>query len=156
MTESVLAPQLWFQNSLVTIQISMSDGEDGISILEHRVPHGFSPPLHLHRTEDEVLHVLEGEFRLRVKDQEHRLRAGDALLVAKGVPHTYLVESANEGRCLTITMRGDFERFVRAVSRPAERPELPEPAGAPSADAIKALRTAAGKFGIDLVGPPIE
>ena len=66
----------------------MSDSADGISILEHRVPHGFSPPLHLHRTEDEVLHVLEGEFRVKVKDQEHGLRAGDILLTPKGVPHT--------------------------------------------------------------------
>jgi len=111
MTKTAPANQLWFQNSLVTIRVSMSDGQDGISVLEHRVPYGFSPPLHLHRTEDEVLHVLEGEFRLRVKDQEHRLGAGDALLAQKGVPHTYRVESAQGGRCLTITVRGDFERF---------------------------------------------
>src|SRR5689334_2083985 len=92
MTKNVLANQLWFQNSLVTIRVSMSEGQDGISILEHRVPHGFSPPLHIHRTEDEVLHVLEGEFRVKVNDQEHRLVAGDALLTPKGVPHTYRVE----------------------------------------------------------------
>ena len=67
MTKS--ANQLWFLNTLVTIRVSMSDGQDGISVLEHRVPYGFSPPLHLHRTEDEVLHGLEGEFRLRVQDQ---------------------------------------------------------------------------------------
>ena len=148
--------QLWFQNSLVTIRVSTSDGEDGISILEHLVPYGFSPPLHLHRTEDEVFHVLEGEFRVRVQDQEHRLGAGDALLAPKGVPHTYRVESAPGGRCLTITAGGDFERFVRAVSRPAERPELPPPAGPPSADAIQALRAAATKYGIELVGPPLQ
>jgi quercetin dioxygenase-like cupin family protein len=147
---------LWFQNSLVTIRVSTSDGEDGVSILEHRVPHGFSPPLHVHRTEDEVFHVLEGEFRVRVQDREHRLGAGDFLLALKGVPHTYRVESAPEGRCLTITARGDFERFVRAVSRPAERPELPPPAGPPSAEAVQALRTAAAKYGIDLVGPPLQ
>jgi len=94
MTKPVPANQLWFQNSLVTIRVSASDGQDGISVLEHRVPYGFSPPLHLHRTEDEVLHVLEGEFRVRVKDQEHRLGAGDALLAQKGVPHTCRVESA--------------------------------------------------------------
>ncbi len=156
MTKSAPANQLWFQDSLVTIRVSMSDGQDGISVLEHRVPYGFSPPLHLHRAEDEVLHVLEGEFRVKVKDQEHRLGAGDVLLAPKGVPHTYRVESVQGGRCLTITVRGDFERFVRAVSRPAERPELPEPAGAPSADAIQALRAAAAKFGIELVGPPLQ
>jgi len=156
MTKTLPANQLWFQNSLVTIQVSMSEGQDGISILEHFVPYGFSPPLHLHRTEDEALHVLEGEFRVRVRDQEHRLGAGDSMLAPKGIPHTYRVESPKGGRCLTITMRGDFERFVRDVSRPAERPELPAPAGPPSAEAIQALRTAAAKFGIELVGPPLQ
>ncbi len=150
------ASQLWFQDSLVTIRVSTSDGQDGISVLEHRVPCGFSPPLHLHRTEDEVFHVLEGEFRVKVRDQEHRLRAGDILLGPKGVPHTYRVESAEGGRCVTITVRGDFERFVRAVSRPAERPELPEPAGPPSADAIQALKAAAARYGIEFVGPPLR
>jgi len=148
--------QLWFQNSLVTIRVSTSEGQDGTSILEHRVPYGFSPPAHLHRTEDEVFHVLEGEFRVRVKDQEHRLGAGDLLLGPKGVPHTYRVESAQGGCCLTITVRGDFERFVRAVSRPAARPELPELAGPPSADALQALRSTAAKYGIELVGPPLQ
>jgi hypothetical protein len=127
-----------------------------MSILEHRIPYGFSPPLHLHRMEDEVLHVLEGEFRVKVRDHEHRLRAGDLLLTPKGVPHTYRIESANGGRCLSITVRGDFERFVRDVSLPAERPELPPPAGPPSPDAIQALKAAAAKFGIELVGPPLQ
>ena len=148
--------QLWFQNSLVTIRVSMSDGQDGISILEHRVPHGFSPPLHIHRTEDEVLHVLEGEFRVKFNDQERRLGVGDVHFAPKGVPHTYRVESAPEGRCVTITARGDFERFVRAASRPAKRPELPPPAGPPTAEAVQALKAAAAKHGIELVGPPLQ
>ncbi len=156
MTEFAPANQLWFQDSLVTIRVSASDGRDGMSVLEHRVPYGFSPPLHLHRTEDEVFHVLKGEFRVRVKDQEHRLGAGDVLLAPKGVPHTYRVESVQGGCCLAITGRGDFERFVRAVSRPAERPELPPPAGPPSPDAVQALRAAAAKHGIELVGPPLQ
>jgi uncharacterized cupin superfamily protein len=99
---------------------------------------------------------LEGEFRVKVKDHEHRLGIGDILLTPKGVPHTYRVESVRGGRCLTITVRGDFERFVRAVSRLAERSELPEPAGQPSADTIQALRAAATKHGIQLVGPPLQ
>jgi hypothetical protein len=106
--------------------------------------------------EDEVLHVLEGEFRVKVRDQEHRLRAGDVLLTPKGVPHTYRIESPNGGRCLSITMRGDFERFVREVSRPAERPELPPPSGPPSAEALQALMAAAAKSGIEFVGPPLQ
>lgn len=150
------ANQLWFQDSLATVRVSTSEGQDCLSVLEHRVPRGFSPPLHVHRTEDEVFHVLEGEFRVRVEDQESRLCAGDGLLVRKGLPHTYRVESAPEGRCHTVTARGDFERFVRAMSRPAARLELPEPAGVPSTDALEALRTTAAKRGIEWVRPPLR
>jgi hypothetical protein len=82
-----------------------------------------------------------------IKDQEQSLVAGDVLQTRKGVPPTYRVESVAEGRCQTVTVRGDFERFVRAVSRPAERPELPALAGPPSA---------AAKHGIELVGLPIQ
>ena len=46
-------------------------------------------------------------------------RPGAIVLAPKGVPHTYRVESPQGGRCLTVTVHGDFERFVRAMSRPA-------------------------------------
>ncbi len=150
------ANQLWFLDSLVTIRVSTSAGQDGLSVLEHRMPYGSSAPLHLHRTEDELFQILEGEYRVKVQDQEQRVGPGAILLAPKGVPHTYRVESAQGGRCLIITVRGDFERFVRAVGRPAPRSELPPPAGPPSAEAIQALKTTAAKFGIEIIGPPLQ
>jgi mannose-6-phosphate isomerase-like protein (cupin superfamily) len=150
------ANQLWFLDSLVTIRVSASDGSDGISVLEHLMPYGSSPPFHLHRTEDELFHILEGEYRLKVQDQERRAGPGTIVLAPKGVPHTYRVESTQGGRCLTVTVGGEFERFVRAMGRPAERPELPKPAGLPSAEAMQALRATAAKYGIEFVGPPLQ
>ena len=156
MNKTGSANQLWFLDSLVTIRVSTSEGPDGISVLEHRMPYGFSPPFHLHRTEDELFHILQGEYRLKVQDQGQRVGTGTIVLVPRGVPHTYRVESAQGGRCLTVTVRGDFERFVRAISRPAERPELPKPAGLPSDHALQALRATAAKYGIVFVGPPLQ
>jgi quercetin dioxygenase-like cupin family protein len=156
MPATIPPTHLWFLNSLVTVHVSMSESADSISVLEHRGPYGFSPPLHLHRTEDEILHVLEGEFRVKVKDQERRLGPGDIMLAPKNVPHTYRIESKAGGRCLTTTVRGDFERFVRAMSRPAERPELPEPMAALSGEFLQELKTAAAKHGIEFVGPPLQ
>ena len=142
--------------AFITVRVSGSEGQDGLSILEHRAPHGDSPPLHIHRTEDEVFHILEGEFRLKIDEHEHRLGAGEILLTPKGVAHTYRVESAAGGRWLTITVRGDFERLVRALAPPAERLELPEPVGAPSAEAIQALTATAAQYGIEIVGLPLH
>ena len=124
--------------------------------METLARHGDSPPLHVHRTEDETFHVLEGELRMRVGDAEVRIGAGETLLAPKGVPHTYRVESREGARWLVITRRGDFERFVHALSRPAERPELPTPQGPPTPEQADALATAAGDHGIELVGPPLD
>ncbi len=144
---------LWFLNTHVTVRISSRDGSDGISVLEHRASQGDSPPLHIHHNEDEIFHVIEGEVRYRVGDQERLARAGETLLTPKGIPHTYRVESA-EARMLTIT-KGEFENFVCAFGRPAERDGLPDPSGPPTPEQAEALARACRQFGIDLVGPPL-
>jgi len=146
--------KLWFLNTHVTIRVSSQDGSDGISVLEHRASQGDSPPLHIHHDEDEIFHVLEGEVRYRVGDQERLASAGETLLTPKGLPHTYRVESA-EARMLTIT-KGEFENFIRAFGRPAERDGLPDPSGPPTPEQAEALAHACRQFGIDLVGPPLS
>lgn len=147
---------LWFLNSLETIRVSESDGSDRVSVIEHSVPAGDSPPLHIHHTEDEIFYILEGEFRLQIDGQEQRVGPGASVLTPKGIPHTYRAESPDGGRFLTITTRGDFERFVRAAGRPAERVELPKPAGPPTPEKFAAFAKLAGEFGIEFVGPPLE
>jgi quercetin dioxygenase-like cupin family protein len=148
--------QLWFLNGLITFRVRHEDGRDGVSVLEHRAAYGDSAPLHVHHTEDETFYVLEGELRLRVGDADLRIGAGEAAVAVSGVPHTYRVESPEGGRWLVVTTHGEFERFVRAVSRPAERPDLPEPQGPPTPEQAEALAVAAREHGIELLGPPLE
>jgi quercetin dioxygenase-like cupin family protein len=146
--------KLLFLNTHVTIRVSSRDGSDGISVLEHRASQGETPPLHIHHDEDEIFHVLEGEVRYRVGDQERRASAGETLLTHKGIPHTYRVESA-EARMLTIT-RGKFEDFIQAFGRPAEHNGLPDPSGTTTSEQAEALARACRQFGIELVGPPLS
>jgi quercetin dioxygenase-like cupin family protein len=141
---------LWFLNGLLTIRVSSEEGSDAMSVIEHLASRGDSPPLHVHHREDEIFHILEGELRFRVGDEELRAGPGETLLAAKGVPHTYVVES-ERGRWLVTTGNGDFERMVRSVSRPAERAELPEPTPPPAAE----LEAACREHAIELVGPPL-
>jgi quercetin dioxygenase-like cupin family protein len=148
--------QLWFLNTLHTVRVRHDEGEDGISVMESLAPHGDSPPLHVHQTEDETFHVLEGELRVRAGDADVTIAAGETLLAPKRVVHTYRVESPAGARWLVITTRGDFERFVRALSRPAERPELPTAQGPPTPEQADALAAAAREHGIELVGPPLD
>jgi quercetin dioxygenase-like cupin family protein len=147
---------LWFLNTRVLIRVSYQDGADGVSVLEHWAALGDSPPLHLHRSEDEVFHVLAGDVRFDVDGREKRAAAGDILLVRQGTPHTYRVESAEGARFLTITCGQEFEHFVRAFGRPAERAGLPDPSGPPTPKQAEALAQACRQYGIELVGPPLS
>lgn len=150
------APErLWFLDTLVTVHVAHRQGEDGISVLESLAPFGDSPPLHVHRTEDEVFHLLEGELRLSVGGDERRLRAGETALAPKGIPHTYRVESQDGARWLVTTTSGDFEQFVRELGRSAPEPVLPAPAGPPTAEQAGALAALAERHQIELVGPPL-
>jgi quercetin dioxygenase-like cupin family protein len=147
--------QLWFLDTLATVRVPHDQGDDGISVIERLAPHGESPPLHTHLAEDETFAVLEGELRVRAGDADVRVGPGEALLAPKKTAHTYRVESPDGARWLLITARGDFERFMREVSRPAERPELPDPQGPPTPEQVEALAAAAGRHGIEFVGPPL-
>ena len=69
--------RLWFLNTLVTVRIAAGDGANGMSVLEHLAPMGDSPPLHVHRTEDEIFHVISGELRCVVGEKEISLSAGE-------------------------------------------------------------------------------
>jgi mannose-6-phosphate isomerase-like protein (cupin superfamily) len=148
--------QLRFLNGLVIVRVRHDEGEDGISVLERLAPHGESPPLHVHQTEDEIFHVLEGQLRVRAGDTEVRIGAGETILGAKGVPHSYRVESHQGARWLVITRGGNFERFVLALSRPAEQPEPATSQGPPTPEQANALAAAAREHGIELVGAPLD
>jgi len=83
---------------------------------------------------------------------EHTVTLGETILAPKGVAHTYRVTSPDGARWLTVTTQRDFENFVRAVARPAPRPDLPPPSGSPTPDAAAALAETARRFGIEIVG----
>jgi len=146
---------LWFLDTLVTIRVSHTDGADGMTLLESRARRGDSPPYHVHTTEDELFHLLEGEMTVLVDGDLRPLAPGDVLLAPKGVPHTYRVTS-EEARWTVVTTSGDFERFVRALSRPAETAALPPHAGPPTPEQIQTLGEVAASHGIQLIGPPLD
>ena len=150
-----VADHLWFLNSLVRIRVAHATGADGLSVIELQAPCGDSPPLHVHHMEDELFYVLEGQFRFTIGGEERRAGPGGVVLAPKGVPHTFRVESAEGGRYLIVTTHGDFERFVRELSRRTERAELPAPAGPPTPQQIQALGEAARRHHSDIVGPPL-
>ena len=145
---------LWFLDTAVWIRVSADAGHNGLSMLESLAPRGDSPPLHLHTRDDELFHVVSGELLLEIEGEEVILAEGETALAPAGVAHSYRVESA-EARWLVVTVGGEFERFVRELSRPAERDGLPPRTGPPTAEQAEELAAVGAKHGIEIVGPPL-
>jgi hypothetical protein len=51
--------------------------------MEQVARQGDSPPLHIHRNEDELFHVVEGELSFRRGDEHHTVVAGEFFLVTR-------------------------------------------------------------------------
>lgn len=140
----------WFLDNLARVHVSGDDTGGRYAIVEVAGRAGDMPPLHVHRREDEVFHVLEGRLTLHFPGEYVELEAGDTFVAPRGVPHVYRIESET-ARSLVFCQPAGFDAFVLEASVPAPADELP-PEGR-SADP-EALAAAAGRHGIDVLGPP--
>lgn len=143
-----------FKGTLVALRMSSNDNGDAISVIEHKMPYGEAPPLHIHHTEDEIFHILCGRMRFEVGGEIIIGNAGDILVAPKGIPHRFVVESVEGAHCLTIMKGRDFETMVLEMSAPAAEeftPVLMEP----TPGMIEALTAAAARNSIEIIGPPL-
>ncbi len=104
---------------------------------------GTEPPRHCHHWEDEALYVLEGELAVCLGDEWHRVPAGAALVLPRGVERGFAVVGA-AARVLTVLAPAGFERFYAelAVPDPTDRSH------------VERLITVAARYGVEITGPP--
>jgi mannose-6-phosphate isomerase-like protein (cupin superfamily) len=66
----------------------------GISFAIHEWRGSGPATLHVHHSDDEAWHVLEGELTFRYSDRTETVGAGSTVFVPAGVAHTYAGENA--------------------------------------------------------------
>jgi mannose-6-phosphate isomerase-like protein (cupin superfamily) len=80
-------------NFSMTVKANASDTAATFSLLEAAEPPGFGPPMHIHHDAAEAFYVLEGEYVIFVRDEEHVCAAGSFVYIPAGVPHGFRVGS---------------------------------------------------------------
>lgn len=141
---------IWFIDNLARVVVGGEASEGRAAVVEIEGRRGDMPPLHVHRREDEVFYVLEGELSLHMPGSSVRLCAGEAFFAPRDVPHVYRVESST-ARWLGIATPAGFDDFVREVGVPAPEDVLP-PEGREHDPAR--LAEIAARYDIELLGPP--
>lgn len=141
---------IWFGGGRVTLKITSEQSGGLHAVIEDRMPRGKTTPLHLHRTFDETIFVLEGELLVHVDGTDHNVVAGGLASLPRGFAHALLVTS-EEARVLAVATPGDvFERFLReAGDVPTSASDAPPPL-----DIEKVASAGARTGAMEVLGPP--
>ncbi len=127
----------------VSVLIAGEETGGRFALLETVEARGEEPPRHLHHWEDEALYVLDGELAVCLGEEWHRVPAGAAILLPRGMEHGFAVVGA-AARLLSVLAPAGFERFYAelAVPDPADRSH------------VERVITVAARYGVEITGPP--
>jgi quercetin dioxygenase-like cupin family protein len=100
--------------------------------------------LHRHSREDEGFFVLAGEYELRVGEQTFRAAPGTFVFGPRGLAHTFRCLGPGPGKILVIISPPGFAALFEELDVLARQ-------GTPDRGQVVAL---AGKYGLEILGPP--
>jgi len=138
----------YWLGSLTINKVGGRSTKGGVDIVDHRVPAGYAPPLHMHRAQDETFYVLEGQFTFRCGDQTWQAGPGSLGFLPRDVPHGFSVSEGGPGRTLLINAPAGFADVISELGEHAGELALPGPGVAmPDPARVKAVSEAHGIFG---------
>jgi quercetin dioxygenase-like cupin family protein len=140
--------QVWWIDSTLDVRLTAAETDGQLGLWLWEAQRGAASPLHVHHREDEQFLLIDGTARFRVGEQWLDARAGDAIVLPRNVPHAYVITSET-ARVVGSVTPGGMEAFFTDLGTPV----LPgQPAGPPPT--IDAMVAGAGRYGIEILGPP--
>jgi quercetin dioxygenase-like cupin family protein len=133
----------WYEGTAgerIAVRVSSTDTNGAYAIVESVAAPGCSPPMHLHRNEEEHFVVLAGTYRILIEDKVFDAQAGTSATVPRGSRHSWRNISNETGRLLVILTPGGFEKCIQTIrDNPADK-----------------ILEIAAHYGCFIVGPPIS
>jgi quercetin dioxygenase-like cupin family protein len=122
--------------------VSASQTEGSVSVFAEETSPGFGPPLHSHVSQIELFHIVKGQHKFRLGDEEITVGPGDCVLVPAGVPHTFQNVDEENGRLhFELLPSGTAEAFFDRLVNDFE--------------GIGDMAAFFGEHGLELLGPPL-
>jgi mannose-6-phosphate isomerase-like protein (cupin superfamily) len=110
---------VWFLDDLLEIKLTGAQTGGSLCLLEDHPAPGFQPLLHLHRNEDEIVYILEGEVVLVTEEGETALGPGALAKIPRGTFHAFQNRGERAARRLVAFTPAGIERFFLEVGIPA-------------------------------------
>ena len=138
------ADDTWLQvtpDEQLRIRVTAAQTMQAYSVIEIVADPHNGAPLHVHNNEEEHFIVLDGTLDIAVGNRRWDAAAGSCVTVKRGEPHAWCNPSDTPLRMLVVFSPGRIEGLFRAA------------AGVDDVDKIAAI---AGRYGTQLIGPPLH
>jgi quercetin dioxygenase-like cupin family protein len=99
----------------ITVKIGGEQTEGQYAVIEEVSPVDSGPPLHVHRHEDEIFYVQEGEVEFQLGDQRFRAKAGNVTFLPKNIPHTFRNVGTTASKVLVVIIPAHSTGFFEDV-----------------------------------------
>lgn len=139
--------RLWIVGDTMTFKATSAQTGGSMAAVEVLAAPGGGPPPHIHRDEDEMWYVLDGEFEILAGEETLRLGAGGFAFVPRGTLHRFENVSDTPSRVLIVFTPGGFEGFFFEAGLPAVAGAKAPPVGT---EEIERTRRAAPRYGLEL------
>ena len=140
--------KFWLVGDHITLKVRRAETGGAFAMGTNWVGPGGGPPPHLHRGDDEMFYVFEGELMLMQGNRTFVGGAGTAVYLKKGVPHMFKNVGTGPARFSVVSTPGNFEAFVEECGERIDRiPCEKEVTGA----VIEKLRKVAPKHDIEML-----
>jgi quercetin dioxygenase-like cupin family protein len=108
----------WFGGHLFSFLATGATTGGTLSVFALRGVAGQEPPPHIHATDDEAFYLLAGEMEFQIGSRSVRATAGDAVLLPRGVEHSFRLLS-QDADALLISAPAGIEHAFHRLSFPA-------------------------------------
>lgn len=116
--------------------------DEKVSVFEEQTTPGSGPPLHNHRAQLEIFHIIKGQHLFRLGEQEILASSGECVLAPVGIPHTFKNVDQEDGLIhFELMPSGTSEVFFERISK--------------DFDGINDIGGFFAEHGMDLLGPPL-
>jgi quercetin dioxygenase-like cupin family protein len=111
-------PRLELAGQGITYRIVGEETGGSLALVESTLPPGhLGAPPHMHRNEDQVVCVLEGELMVQVGERIIHARTGCVVFKPRGVFHAFWNPGATTARYLDFITPAGFEECLQELAR---------------------------------------
>lgn len=103
--------------SSVVRRIRSEETRGSLAVVEFVSAPGEGVDVHVHRDEDELVYLLEGEIEVSLGEGTMRVSRGACALLPRGIPHGYVNVGRGESRLLAVLLPGRLDGFFVGLDR---------------------------------------